>query len=75
MLITIDTSIPIGKQIKRLARKKKVPIYKLCQAAGITPQTFSHWIKENPESIKAMFLLLESVTEAKDKNFERRRII
>ena len=73
MKIEIDTAQTVGRQIKRLARKKKVPVYKLCQKAGITPQTFARWIKENPESIQAMFLLLEALHEAKDRNIERRR--
>lgn len=75
MITYIDTSQTIGKQIKRLARKKKVPVYKLCEKAGITPATFANWIKDNPESIRAMFKLLDALNEAKDKNFDRRRII
>jgi predicted transcriptional regulator len=73
MIIQINTDEPIGLQIKRICRRKKIPLYKVCKEAGITTATMSNWIKENPTTIKNMFAILEAVNNAKDKNFDRRR--
>jgi transcriptional regulator with XRE-family HTH domain len=73
MIIQINTDEPIGLQIKRICRRKKIPLYKVCKEAGITTATMSNWIKENPTTIKKMFAILEAVNNAKDKNFDRRR--
>ena len=75
MIIQINTDEPIGLQIKRICRRKKIPLYKVCKEAGITTATMSNWIKENPTTIKKMFAILEAVNNAKDKNFDRRRNI
>jgi len=75
MIIQINTDENIGVQIKRICRRKKVPLYKVCKEAGITTATVANWVKENPDSIKKMFAVLEAVTNAKDRNFDRRRNI